>query len=70
MIYHHTREFPHPRRHGWTVKIKFYVPPKADGTPDRRASPRPSRGVIHYHENGHKRIYLNNVLYFEKYEEK
>jgi hypothetical protein len=67
IIYHHTRTRPHPRRAGWTIQEKFYVPSKTDGTPDKRATPRVARGTVHYHHNGHKRIYKNNVLFFERY---
>lgn len=54
-------------RNGWTAHTRMYIETKKDGTVDQRKSPRPGRWSMHVHENGHYRLYRNNVLFAEKY---
>ena len=63
--YKTTRE---PLRNGWTAIWNEFINCKANGTPDKRCAPVASRREIHIHKNGHKRLYVNNLLKAEKYE--
>ena len=63
--YQTTRE---PLRNGWTAIWNEFVNCKANGTPDKRCAPVASRREIHIHKNGHKRLYVNNLLKAQKYE--
>jgi hypothetical protein len=55
-------------RNGWTAIWNEFINCKANGTPDKRCAPVASRREIHIHKNGHKRLYVNNLLKAEKYE--
>ena len=54
-------------RNGWRVIWNEFLPAKNNGTPDRRCKPRPNHRMLHIHRNGHKRLYINNVLRAERY---
>jgi|TARA_R110000824_G_scaffold10044_4_gene44542 hypothetical protein len=62
--YQTTRE---PLRNGWTSIRNEFVNCKANGTPDKRCAPIASSREIQIHKNGHKRLYVNNLLKAEKY---
>ena len=56
MTQKYARTIRQKRRNGWTAIWNEYRPAKADGTPDMRHT-----------ANGHKRLYINNLLRAEKY---
>ena len=64
----YARTIREKRRNGWTAIWNEFLTCKANGTPDKRCAPISSNREIHIHKNGHKRIYVNNLLKAEKYE--
>ena len=63
----YARTIRQKRRNGWTAIWNEYRPTKADGTPDMRYAPRTNGRQLHTHANGHRRLYINNLLRAEKY---
>ena len=67
MIYARTIRQDHRSRRGWRVVWNEYRPAKRDGSPDMRCETRGKGRELHIHNNGHKRLYINNLLQAERY---
>lgn len=63
----YARTIRETRCNGWTAMWNEYRPAKADGTADMRHEPSGNARQLHTHANGHKRLYINNLLRAEKY---
>ena len=66
-IFVERQTYQHPHRSQWTVTKNMFVETKADGTVDKRKTPRAGRRQIHTHVKGYKRMYRDGCLAAEKY---
>jgi hypothetical protein len=66
-IFVERKTYQHPHRSQWTISKNMFADTKADGTADRRKSPREGRRQIHTHVKGYKRFYRDGCLAAERY---